>query len=173
MKKRNKKNWRVRGEKGQFVKTTGSEPYKNVQYKSKRMGEHRRAWIKEYGEIPKGMMIHHKNGKKKDNRIENLELMDFNKHNNLHKHPAWNKGIKCPGISKSKMGHEVTERQKVKQRTSWFNKYLDCNIKIWKLKDQDMNTKQISNKLNLTVGQVNARWRGFTKVCNIDGGRFR
>ena len=33
---------------------------------------HRKIWIENFGEIPKGCIIHHKNGNKKDNRIENL-----------------------------------------------------------------------------------------------------
>jgi len=37
--------------------------------------KHRLIWIQNYGEIPKGMIIHHKNGEKKDNRIKNLELI--------------------------------------------------------------------------------------------------
>ncbi len=36
--------------------------------------EHRYIWRKNNGEIPKGYMIHHKNGQVHDNRIENLEL---------------------------------------------------------------------------------------------------
>ena len=37
--------------------------------------EHRYVWTQHNGEIPKGMQIHHINGKKNDNRIENLSLV--------------------------------------------------------------------------------------------------
>ena len=37
--------------------------------------EHRYVWTQANGEIPKGMQIHHINGNKKDNRLENLELV--------------------------------------------------------------------------------------------------
>ena len=42
---------------------------------SKCVLEHRHVWTKHHGPIPKGMWIHHINGKKYDNRIENLRLV--------------------------------------------------------------------------------------------------
>lgn len=42
--------------------------------KSEYMKEHRAIWIDHYGGIPEGAVIHHINGQKDDNRIENLEL---------------------------------------------------------------------------------------------------
>lgn len=42
--------------------------------------EHILVWEKQNGEIPKGFHIHHKNGNKQDNRIENLECMDGKDH---------------------------------------------------------------------------------------------
>lgn len=41
---------------------------------------HIRIWIEQYGEIPKGYIIHHKNGNKYDNRIENLECINRKEH---------------------------------------------------------------------------------------------
>jgi len=40
--------------------------------------EHRAVWIDHYGPIPEGAVVHHKNDKKDDNRIENLELFSDN-----------------------------------------------------------------------------------------------
>ena len=45
--------------------------------------EHRAVWIDHHGEILEGAVIHHKNGLKLDNRIENLELFDDN---GIHRH---------------------------------------------------------------------------------------
>jgi hypothetical protein len=46
--------------------------------------EHHLIWELHYGPIPSGYVIHHKNGNKVDNRIENLEMMTISKHSLLH-----------------------------------------------------------------------------------------
>lgn len=46
---------------------------------------HRVIWEQEHGEIPAGYVIHHKNGCKIDNRIENLQLMEWGEHTR-HEH---------------------------------------------------------------------------------------
>jgi hypothetical protein len=44
---------------------------------------HRLVWERHYGPIPKGWIIHHINGDKCDNRLDNLECMPDKKHNKL------------------------------------------------------------------------------------------
>ena len=44
---------------------------------------HRIVWEKYYGPIPKGFIIHHKNGIKKDNRIENLDMISYSEHSTI------------------------------------------------------------------------------------------
>ena len=46
--------------------------------------KHRLIWIQNYGEIPEGMIIHHKNGKKKDNRLNNLKIVSRSEHSKEH-----------------------------------------------------------------------------------------
>jgi len=53
--------------------------------KKKYIREHRLIWLRANGEIPKGMIIHHINKNKLDNRIENLQMMTQSKHVILHK----------------------------------------------------------------------------------------
>jgi hypothetical protein len=45
-----------------------------------------------------GFFIHHKDENKDNNRLDNLELMTYQKHNQYHHggKPAWNKGLKTP-----------------------------------------------------------------------------
>lgn len=45
---------------------------------------HRWVWMQHHGAIPKGCHIHHKNGNKSDNCIDNLELMAQAEHLRLH-----------------------------------------------------------------------------------------
>lgn len=45
---------------------------------------HRYVWEKEVGTIPKGCHIHHVNGNKADNRIENLAVLTASGHQRMH-----------------------------------------------------------------------------------------
>ena len=46
--------------------------------------EHRYVWQQERGELPQGYVIHHLNGLKGDNRIENLCAMPRSEHDTKH-----------------------------------------------------------------------------------------
>ena len=54
---------------------------------------HRYVWEKEVGAIPKGCHIHHINGDKADNRIDNLSLMTAKGHERLHGQVEANKEL--------------------------------------------------------------------------------
>ena len=45
---------------------------------------HRQIWIDNNGEIPKGFIIHHKDGNSLNNKIENLEMLQKNEHSKNH-----------------------------------------------------------------------------------------
>ena len=46
--------------------------------------EHRWIWTKNKGEISKEELVHHINGNRLDNKIENLTLLDNSIHQKLH-----------------------------------------------------------------------------------------
>jgi hypothetical protein len=51
--------------------------------------EHIIIWENHYGKIPEGYQIHHKNGIKNDNRIENLQLVSYLEHKQFHSNGCW------------------------------------------------------------------------------------
>ena len=46
--------------------------------------EHRLVWERHHGAIPAGYHVHHKNGDRRDNRLENLELLPAVEHHRHH-----------------------------------------------------------------------------------------
>lgn len=46
--------------------------------------EHRLVWQRHHGPIPKGFHVHHINGNRKDNSLENLELLPSSEHHRHH-----------------------------------------------------------------------------------------
>ncbi|MGZ6360320.1 MAG: HNH endonuclease signature motif containing protein [Ktedonobacterales bacterium] len=53
-------------------------------YYTTRLLLHRYVWEQAHGPIPSGYHIHHKNGDKHDNRLENLELLTHGEHSARH-----------------------------------------------------------------------------------------
>ncbi len=58
--------------------------YRSFAVNGKREREHRMVWVEAHGPIPDGYVIHHKNGDKLDNRLENLEMMTRGAHRRHH-----------------------------------------------------------------------------------------
>ena len=61
-------------------------PYKRTTYKGKPIDEHRKVMEQYLGrKLESWEIVHHINGDKRDNKIENLQLMTQDEHNKLHK----------------------------------------------------------------------------------------
>lgn len=78
--------------------------YRRVKVDGHDIMEHRRVWAAENGPIPEGYLLHHKNGGKADNRLENLELMRAGGHSSLHnRQRAYRTGWHHSAVTKEKI----------------------------------------------------------------------
>lgn len=58
--------------------------YRLVRIDGKYYLKHRLIWEAIYGPIPKDMIVHHKDGDRLNNNIDNLEIMSRSQHTSLH-----------------------------------------------------------------------------------------
>jgi len=85
--------WRTRDHRGPIVRRRGEKRTprgylmvrKMVNGKRRAALAHRLVWIRANGPIPDGMTINHKNGRKDDNRLQNLEVVTYSE-NMRHAH---------------------------------------------------------------------------------------
>lgn len=112
-----------RNQNGTFKRTTGGGLYQRKQINGKNHQYHRVVWEENVGKIPKGFIVHHINGDKWDNRIDNLSLMTHTGHNNIHKHKAWNKGMTRD--NSEKLNQLILNRMEVKKK-NYLTKCLEA-----------------------------------------------
>ena len=65
-----------------YIYVTAAKKWGDGKIRLATIGEHRVVWERVHGELPKGMVVHHINGIKNDNRIENLIAMPKRLHTN-------------------------------------------------------------------------------------------
>ena len=87
---------------GDYILVKAPEWYRGKRYRGKYCYEHHLVWEKETGmPVVDGMVIHHKNHNKYDNRFKNLEIMDWKDHARMHsKKKKVYCVLKCPVCGK-------------------------------------------------------------------------
>lgn len=86
---------------GDYILVIAPSWYKGKLYRKRYCYEHHLAWEKHSGEpVPKGCVIHHKDGNKHNNAFENLELLTIEDHSSLHKQPRKIAVVQCPNCKK-------------------------------------------------------------------------
>lgn len=137
-----------RNDMGQFIITTGNGRYKRKNKNGKNLQLHRLIWETYRGPIPKGYIVHHINGNKKDNRIENLSCISVKEHNKIHAkdRPIWNKGL---NKNSSKKWANTLSKAKVVRNKNYFQK---CKLAVELRKT--MSAKEIGIKMNVCTRQV-------------------
>lgn len=149
-----------RNEKGQFVFTTGAGRYKVIQVNGKRIMYSRYVWEQNFGKIPTGMIIHHKNKNKLDNRIKNLELVTFTTHNRIHAHKPWNKDLT---INNNKKWADTIKKAQSNRLKTFIKKFKET----YNLKKQGKKLKEIAIIQNISSRQVSDRLKRYKELKKI------
>lgn len=66
-----------------------------------RIFAHRWVWKNHYGEIPKGYHIHHKDGNKSNNSIDNLGMLSASQHTSMHGQEVINDPVKLKRLKEN------------------------------------------------------------------------
>lgn len=75
---------------------------------------HKYVWLKYNPEVPKGHVIHHVDGNRRNNEITNLKLLSHRDHDQLHKCGMIFSDEHRRNLSIAGMGHKVSAKTKAK-----------------------------------------------------------
>jgi HNH endonuclease len=153
--------------------------YKNGYYsRIERVHFHRVIWEENYGEIPVGFCIHHKDGNKENNNITNLECISRKHHAKLH----WESGGE---IRKEKVRENIKKAQLWRSTKEGREYSAAHHKKLWKKAKLYSRVctvcgkkfESLSRKKNIYCSAL-CHSRGYyekskeTRVCIICNGSF-
>lgn len=140
-------NQLVRDNRGQFIKTTDSTIYKNQQHKGHRMGEYKKKMCVALNlyNLPKEFVVHHIDGNKRNNDINNLAIMTITAHNRIHAHSPWNKG--------KTWSQETINKIQTKRNKTFLPRFIET----YNLKCRGKKLKEIAEILGISERQVSSR----------------
>lgn len=83
---------------------------------------HRYIYEYKHGRMPSNVHIHHKNGDKSDNRLENLEAQNISDHTCIHSSPAPTQTYVCPwcDVSFERTNRRVRHNQTSQKKAGPF-----------------------------------------------------
>ena len=119
---------------------------------------HRFVYEQAYGEIPEGYVIHHKDGNKKNNRIDNLEMITSSEHKALHwEQDNPNKG-QLVGEKNNFYGKHHTQETQRKISFSKIGKIVNL-VDITIMNDAGMPYESIAKELDVSRDTVKRRMK--------------
>jgi len=148
-----KSNGRIKtGDKSTSWKGGNNNGYKWVHHNGKRMPEQYIVMEELIGRpVKKGEVVHHKNGDRADNRVENLDLMTKSEHSSLH-NP---KGKKLKQETIEKMRKRMSGKHRKEDHWQW-RKDITKDVLIDALRK--FNTKtEASEYLGMSIDNIKKR----------------
>ena len=127
----------------------------NTDKKIKKVLVHRAVYETFIGDLIPGFLVHHKDEDKNNNHYSNLAQIDYIEHNNIHSHPAWNKGIKNPAAM-------VENAQK-----SRLQHYIPLFKETFELRQQGKSNIEIAKILNISDRTVIDRIKRYKEIYNL------
>lgn len=119
--------------------------------------QHRLVWQRANGVIASGDQIHHKNGDKTDNRLENLEIVAGAEHAEKHWRERWAKReSQCANIKHLRA-----------QGSSRSSSTPEQAVEIRKRVQAGEQVQEVAADLGLSVFAVSRIWSGKTWRCRI------
>ena len=148
-----------RNAKGQYIYKNGKQTYQRIERDGKNLQKHRFLWEQAYGKIPKGHVIHHINGNKKDNRLENLKMLSYKDHNLLHSidRPIWNKGL----TTKNNEKFRTTHKNAVKKRKE--NYLRKCKTIYYIMENCDITYVSLARILGMNRATASIRYNRYKR----------